>query len=124
MFWNIVIGLASFALNLILAPKPQNAKPAALTDFNVPVAEESREISIIFRTDRVWDPNIVWYGDYSFDGIKGPRRYGFFGPRVITGYKYYLGIHMVWCIGPVDSVKEVRVGEKVITDAETIANAF
>ncbi|PSJ55814.1 phage tail protein [Pseudaminobacter soli (ex Li et al. 2025)] len=113
MFWNFVIGLASFALNLILTPKPQDAKPASLSDFKAPTADEGREIPVAFGTNDFADPNVVWYGSLGTDAIKGPRRYGFFGPRQTLGYKYYLGMHMGLCHGPADEIQEIRVGDKV-----------
>ncbi|PSJ60739.1 phage tail protein [Pseudaminobacter soli (ex Li et al. 2025)] len=113
MFWNLVIGLASFALNLILTPKPQDAKPASLSDFKAPTADEGREIPVAFGTNDFADPNVVWYGALGTDAIKGPRRYGFFGPRQTLGYKYYLGMHLGLCHGPADELQEIRVGDKV-----------
>src|SRR6185436_19542707 len=99
IFWNIVIGIAMFFLNLVLAPKPQNAKAASLEDFDLPVAEEGLEIPVLFGTHWQKAPNCVWYGDFEADAIKGPRRYGFFGPRQVIGHKYKLGMHMVLCHG-------------------------
>jgi hypothetical protein len=80
MFWNFLLAIASYALQLILAPKPQDAKPAALTDFDAPVAEEGLEIPDVFGTEVLRAPNVVWYGDLGLDPIKGARRYGFSDP--------------------------------------------
>ncbi|MEY9717850.1 hypothetical protein ABIA22_000340 [Sinorhizobium fredii] len=112
MFWNIVIGLLSFALQMVLAPKPQNAKPASLDDFEAPTAEEGREIPVLFGTKDIRGPNVVWYGHLKRQAIKGARRYGLFGPRQILGYKYYLGMHMVLCHGVADALFRIRVGGK------------
>jgi hypothetical protein len=119
MFWNFLLAIASYALQLILAPKPQDAKPAALTDFDAPVAEEGLEIPDVFGTEVLRAPNVVWYGDLGLDPIKGARRYGFFGPRQILGYKYKLGMQMVLCSGPADELIEIRVGDKVAWDDGT-----
>ena len=35
----------------------------------------------------------------------------------IIGYRYYLGLHMVICYGPVDEVHEIRVGDRLAYDA-------
>ncbi|MGX1259791.1 VWA domain-containing protein [Sinorhizobium fredii] len=112
MFWNIVIGLLSFALQMVLAPKPQNAKPASLDDFEAPTAEEGREIPVLFGTKDIKGPNVVWYGNLKTQAIKGARRYGLFGPKQTIGYKYYLGMHMVLCHGVADALFRIRVGEK------------
>lgn len=39
---------------------------------------------------------------------------GFFGgsKKQTIGYKYFLGLHMVLCHGPIDSIREIWVGEK------------
>jgi hypothetical protein len=112
IFWNIVIGIAMFFLNLVLAPKPQNAKAASLEDFDLPVAEEGLEIPVLFGTTTQKAPNCVWYGDFAADAIKGPRRYMFFGPRQVIGHKYKLGMHMVLCHGVHDTVLSIWAGDK------------
>lgn len=32
---------------------------------------------------------------------------------VTVGYRYYMGIHFAICYGPVDALKEIRVGERI-----------
>jgi len=86
MFWNFILGIALYFLQLVLAPKPQNAKPASLQDFNVPVAEEGKEIPVVFGTVNIKSPNVVWYGDLRLLPIKGPRRYGFWLKLTLTIY--------------------------------------
>lgn len=112
IFWNIIIAIAAYALQLVLAPKPQNAKPKSLEDFSAPTAEEGREIPVGFGTVDFADPNVTWYGDLARKAIKGARRYGLFGPRQILGYKYSLGMQMGLCHGPADALFEIRVGDK------------
>lgn len=114
MFWNFLIGIALFFLQLVLAPKPQNAKAASLQDFNVPVAEEGLEIPVAFGTNNLKGPNVVWYGDLHIQDIKGPRRYGFFGPRQVTGHRYGLGMHMVLCHAVHDEIRQIWAGDKLI----------
>ncbi|MEI9410703.1 hypothetical protein [Mesorhizobium salmacidum] len=113
MFWNILIAIASYALQLALTPKPQNAKAKALEDFQAPTAEEGREIPVAFGTVDFADPNCTWYGDLKRSAIKGARRYGLFGPRQVLGYKYSLGMQMGLCHGPADAIQGIRVGDKV-----------
>ncbi len=112
IFWNIIIAIAAFALQMVLAPKPQNAKPASLDDFKAPTAEEGREIPVAFGTVDFADPNVTWYGDLMRKAIKGARLYGLFGPRQILGYKYYLGMQMGLCHGVADLIHSIRVGDK------------
>jgi len=35
----------------------------------------------------------------------------------IIGYRYYLGLHMVICYGPVDEIHQIRVGDRLAYDA-------
>jgi len=112
MFWNIVFAIASYALQLVLTPKPPNAKPKSLEDFQAPTADEGRELGVGFGTNDFPDPNVTWYGDLKRSAIKGARRYGLFGPRQVLGYKYSLGMQMGLCHGPVDAVYGIRVGDK------------
>lgn len=42
--------------------------------------------------------------------------------RVTIGYKYYIGMHMVICHGPVDEVKSIIVGERVAFNGSVTAN--
>jgi hypothetical protein len=114
MFWNIIIAVASYFLNLVLAPKPQNAKPASLEDFDIPTAEEGIEIPVVFGTVSVKNPNVMWYGDLDTDAIRGARRYGFFGPRQILGYQYQIGMHMILCHGVHDEILRIWVADKLL----------
>ncbi len=115
MFWNLVIGLVSavgsFAINLILGPKPQNAKPASVDDFTVPTADESRELPWLFGTKELTGPNVHWWGHLKADDIYGGRRYGLFGPRQTIGHNYFLGMHMILCHGVADAVYRIKAGD-------------
>ncbi|TIV71673.1 MAG: VWA domain-containing protein [Mesorhizobium sp.] len=113
MFWNILLAVISFAAQLIFAPKPQNAKPKSLEDFNVPTAEEGRSIPVFFGTNDDQSPNSTWHGDLKRSAIKGARRYGFFGPRQVLGYKYSLGMQHSICHGVPDFLMRITVGGKL-----------
>lgn len=58
-----VVLVVSAFISAALAPKPQQPKPAALQDFDVPVAEEGRPIPVVFGTVTLTGPNVLWYGD-------------------------------------------------------------
>lgn len=70
MFWTVVLWVATTVISYALQPKPQNAKAAMLGDFNVPTAEEGREIPVLFGTRDIEGPNVVWYGDLRTKAIK------------------------------------------------------
>jgi hypothetical protein len=62
----VVAGLIATAL----APKPPGPKPAALSDFDVPTAEDGRPLPVIFGTVTVSGPNVIWYGDLNSSKIR------------------------------------------------------
>lgn len=57
-------------MSAALAPKPPRPKPAALDDFDVPVAEEGRPVPVVFGTVTLTGANVLWYGDLRSDPIK------------------------------------------------------
>lgn len=67
---QIGIMIVSALLSYALAPKPKPPKPASITDFDVPTAQEGREIPVIFGTVWVTGPNVLWYGDLGTAPIK------------------------------------------------------
>lgn len=71
-FWLVMAWIASAVISYALRPKPQahNATAANLGDFEVPTAEEGREIPVLFGTRDLAGPNVVWYGDLTAWPIK------------------------------------------------------
>lgn len=59
----LIIMVIALILAVALAPKPKNAKPPSLADFDVPTAEDGREVTDFGGTIWIADPNITWYGD-------------------------------------------------------------
>ncbi|MEX2524436.1 MAG: phage tail protein [Gammaproteobacteria bacterium] len=39
--------------------------------------------------------------------------------EITVGYKYYVGMHLAWCRGPIDNITEIRVGDRVAWQGET-----
>jgi hypothetical protein len=70
MFWQVVLWVATQVISYALRPKPQSAKPASINDFQVPTAEEGREIPVLFGTRDITGPNVVWYGDLGTKAVK------------------------------------------------------
>ena len=66
----IIYAVIVVILAVALQPKPPGAKPSALSDIDVPTAEEGRPIPKVFGTYVVQSPNIVWYGDLGYRAIK------------------------------------------------------
>lgn len=67
---QLAIMIVSAIISYALTPKPPSPKPAALTDFDVPTAEEGRSIPVIFGTVWIKGPNVLWYGDLRSTPIK------------------------------------------------------
>lgn len=103
-----VIFIINLLVSIALSPKPQKPKAASIEDFDVPTAEEDRPIPVLFGTKEITGPNVVWYGDLSTVSIK---KGNIFGSSVI-GYRYYLGMHLALCLGPVDAITRIRMAEK------------
>lgn len=61
--YYVVVLVVSAYISVALAPKPTPPKPASLEDFDVPTAEEGREIAVVFGTVTVTGPNVIWYGN-------------------------------------------------------------
>lgn len=74
MFWvHLGMAIASLVLSYYLTPappKPDNAIKAE--DFDVPTADASRKIPVVFGRVMIKDANVVWWGDLTTtDIIKG-----------------------------------------------------
>lgn len=62
--WIYLIVLV-IALIVVVAtlPHPKSQKPPALGDLNVPTVEDGRDITMIFGTVWIGDPNVINYGN-------------------------------------------------------------
>ncbi|MDZ7476946.1 hypothetical protein U5F73_18470, partial [Stenotrophomonas pavanii] len=70
MWVQIVVMIVALIVSYVMRPKPTVPKPAALEDFNVPTAEDGRECSMVFGTNWIDDPNVLFYGDLRTTPIK------------------------------------------------------
>lgn len=71
MFWvQLILLVVSSIVSYALRPKPPVPKPAALEDFDIPVAEQGRPIPVVFGTILLTGPNVLWYGDLRTSAIK------------------------------------------------------
>ncbi len=59
----IAVLIVAAYISVAMAPKPSPPKPASLEDFDVPTAEQGREIAVAFGTVTVTGPNVIWYGN-------------------------------------------------------------
>jgi uncharacterized membrane protein len=70
VLYYIGVLIVSAIVSYALAPKPPSPKPAALSDFDIPTAEQGRPIPVVFGTVTVTGPNVIWYGDMEAEPIK------------------------------------------------------
>lgn len=110
--------LTSLVASVALAPKPARPRPAALDDFDVPTAELDRPLPVLFGTKRITGPNVLWYGDLGTTRI---RQRSLFSSTTV-GYRYYLGMHLGVCHGPVDEFSRLEVGDKLVWEGSQTSN--
>lgn len=67
---QLVIMIVAALIQAALAPKPPVPKPASISDFDIPTAEEGRAIPVVFGEVLVRGANVVWYGDLYASPIK------------------------------------------------------
>lgn len=67
---QLAVLVVSAYVSAALAPKPPKPKPASLTDFEIPTAEEGRPIPVVFGTVWVTGPNVIYYGGLRTKPIK------------------------------------------------------
>lgn len=70
VWWWAVAIIVAAVVSVVMSPKPENAKPVGLNEFDVPTAEVGREIPVLFGTRDIKGANVVWFGDLSVDPIK------------------------------------------------------
>ncbi len=68
--FQLLLLVVSYFVSAALAPKPPKPKPAALEDFDIPVAEQGRPVPVIFGTVLLTGPNVLWYGALRTTAIK------------------------------------------------------
>lgn len=121
-FITLLIFAALFLLSELLRPKPniEDAKPAGLGDFNFPTATEGRAVPIVWGTIQITGPNVVWYGNLVTQAIEEEVKTGLFSSDDVTvGYRYYVGLQMALCRGPIDQLRKVWVGDDILFDASS-----
>lgn len=70
MGWvQVALFVASLIISYALRPKPPKLRPLSL-DNSIPVAEDGKEIPVLFGTRDISGPNVVWYGHFSAEAVK------------------------------------------------------
>lgn len=108
---EIILFIASLAItaaSYVLAPRPknENARPPALGQFTFPTATEGRPIPIIYGTNSIKGPNVVWYGDLKSAGVVESG--------AIIGFQYFVGVQFGLCMGEVDGLLSIYVNSTLV----------
>lgn len=118
MPWGFLIGalVGSLIIAYVFQPKMKiiNRQPADIDDFRIPTADEGREIPVIFGTKDIKNANVVWYGNLKTEAIRVKVRSSSLfrsSKRQTVGFKYFLGMHLILCHGPVNAIRRIEAGE-------------
>jgi len=114
-FFEILLFVVTLILSELLKkpPRIENARPSDLGDFGFPTATEGRVVPIFFGTCLLSGPNVVWSGDLRPQAITEKIKTGLFSSkRIITGYRYRLGLQMVFARGTATSLLRILVAEE------------
>ena len=66
-----IILIATIAASFLMRPKgPPPPKPATLDEIQVPLAEEGKELTVVFGTVIVEAPNVVYYGNLTSTPVR------------------------------------------------------
>lgn len=108
--------MAMFVLSMIMVarmqPKTEKPTAAGLEDFSFPSAAE-RPIQVLAGTRRISGPNVLWYGDLRNAAIKTVTKGMFSSKKVVTGYKYFMGVQLGVCHGPDVLLREIKFGDDI-----------
>lgn len=73
LVWAVGALVASYAITMLLMPKPDVPKPAALEDFDFPQVDEGTPQAVVFG-DVVCDGwQVLWYANLRSTAIKSKK---------------------------------------------------
>ena len=109
----LILFIATTVISHVLTPKPetQDQKPAALGDIKFPTASEGRALPIPFGTTKIVGPNTLWYGNYGYQSIWTQVQGG---DNYVGEYRYYFGMQIGLCRGPLDGISRISLGENQV----------
>ncbi len=120
----IAIYIAGSLIYEFLRPKQkfETPSPSGLGDIQFPTIEAGRPVPIFWGTVKLSGPAVVWYGDLQVVPIKKKVKTGLFSSEEITtGYKYYLGVDLVFASGVLDDVIDIWFDERAIPFSKVTA---
>ena len=92
-------------------PVPKPPRRPGLGEFTAPTAEQDRRIPVFWGSPYLVSPNLVWYGHLRTTKIKQKIKGLFKDKEAVVGYRYYLGMHLVFGYGGQDTrLREIWIG--------------
>lgn len=73
MWWALAMLVASVLINAALAPKPAEAKPATIKDFDIPQVKEGTPQSVIFGEVWTSDWQVLGFGNFRTSAVKAKQ---------------------------------------------------
>ena len=72
MWWAVAALVISVAASYVMSSQvaASTRSPSTLEDFDVPTAEDGKQMPVIFGTVTLKSSNIVWYGDLDYKEVK------------------------------------------------------
>lgn len=70
MWVQVALFVASIVISYLTRPKPVKPKPAALSEFDLPIADEGTPQCVIFGDCWTGDWQVLSYGDFRTKAIK------------------------------------------------------
>jgi len=71
---QLAVALALQAVGIVIGaltrPSQEGVRPAGLSEFTIPTADEGRPIPVVFGTVLITGANVVWVGDLKTEPIK------------------------------------------------------
>ncbi len=119
--WLAFAFVIAVLLVAVLTPKPniENARAAKLGDFQFPRSKHGDPMPLVWGTVRQKSPITAWHGDFRPVPIKKKVSSGLFSSKKVTvGYKNYLGIDCILCLGPGVKLKKFWAGTYLVWSGE------
>ena len=103
-FWvALAMMVISTVVSAMLAPKPKDAEPSSLGEFQVPTAEEGRPIPMVLGPANARAQTSPWWGALRTEAIQRVSN-AMTGHRATIGYRYRLGMQQALTAGPIDEL--------------------
>ncbi len=114
----LILFVVQLILTVVLAllqPKPkfEQLRGKGLGEFQFPTATEDRMVPIVWGTVDIRGPNVTWYGDLRTFKVTKEVKAGLFSTKdLVTAIRYFVGMDLLLCYGPIDRVTRLEVSDK------------